>query len=257
MVDKIRRVDYSPAEFLEGVSNLSVDEIGLYWVGCSMMYARDGAIANDPKWIGRASGCSPRKARSLIAALLAKGKFKLDAEGRLINGRVNAVIDATHERIETARKGGEARASKIPRNRRENASNAARKSHENGGVYSDDNDLGVANHHHHHHHHHGEDSHSPHKESVSARGRNGAVSERDRGHGEGLSGWQPTADMVEAVKRARADLTDAIIASRTAEWREWVAGKPDQTRNVAKSWRWFLDRTHKPQQRPRRRSRIL
>ena len=61
MSDKARRYDYSPAEFLEGVSNLTVDEIGLYWVACSMMYAR--RQASPTTRTGSAAPPAARRAR--------------------------------------------------------------------------------------------------------------------------------------------------------------------------------------------------
>jgi uncharacterized protein YdaU (DUF1376 family) len=125
MSDKARRYDYSPAEFLEGVSNLTVDEIGLYWVACSMMYARRQPIANDPHWIARAAGCSSRKARSLIKSLLAKEKFSLDHANQLTNHRVMETILAAQTRMKVARNGGET-SSNRKRIGRENRAHSSR-----------------------------------------------------------------------------------------------------------------------------------
>lgn len=104
---KIRRVNFTPDEFLAGIQSLTVDEIGLYWVACSLIYSKGGPIDNDAFWLGRNGGCSSRKARSLVARLLAKGKLSLDNRGRLVNGRAVREIKSAEFRSKVARTAGE------------------------------------------------------------------------------------------------------------------------------------------------------
>lgn len=43
-MSKVRRVDYSPDEFLLGVTGMSAIDIAVYWVACSLMYSTGGGI---------------------------------------------------------------------------------------------------------------------------------------------------------------------------------------------------------------------
>lgn len=104
---KIRRVSFTPDEFLVGIQSLTVDEIGFYWVACSLIYSKGGPIDADSKWLGRNAGCSSRMARSLVDRLLAKGKLSLDNRGRLTNGRAVREIKSAESRSKVARTAGE------------------------------------------------------------------------------------------------------------------------------------------------------
>jgi uncharacterized protein YdaU (DUF1376 family) len=116
---KIRRVNYSPDEFLAAILSLTVDEIGLYWVACTLIYSKRGPIDCDSAWLGRVAGCSSRRARSLIDSLLAKGKLSLDNAGRLTNGRAISELKSAESRVKAARVGSES-AAKVRRTRAEN-----------------------------------------------------------------------------------------------------------------------------------------
>ena len=48
---KIRRVNYSPDEFLAAISSLTVEEIGFYWVCCTLIYSKRGPIDADSVWL--------------------------------------------------------------------------------------------------------------------------------------------------------------------------------------------------------------
>ena len=122
---KIRRVSFTPDEFLAGVQSLTVDEIGFYWVACTLIYSKGGPIDNDAFWLGRNAGCSSRKARSLVARLLAKGKLSLDNRGRLVNGRAVREIKSAELRSKVARTGGETSAN-VRRTRNEKRPDSAK-----------------------------------------------------------------------------------------------------------------------------------
>jgi uncharacterized protein YdaU (DUF1376 family) len=213
MVDKVRRVDYSPAEFLEGVSNLTVEEIGLFWVACSMMYAREESIANDAKWIGRAAGCSARKARSLIDALIAKKKLSIDGGGKLTNARAMAVISTTLRIIETARKGGERR-SKVPRNRRE--------THR---LWRDSNGLDVANH------------------------QPSTINQESKTHTHARASrwispdWEPSEGTIAELRKLRPDLSDARFEKRRRDFKRWLKTQQIDEADAAQTWIDFMRTT--------------
>jgi len=107
------------------VSNLTVDEIGLYWVACSMMYARRQPHRQRPALDRPRGRLLVAKARSLIKSLLAKEKFSLDDPNQLTNHRVMETILAAQTRMKVARNGGET-SSNRKRIGRENRAHSSR-----------------------------------------------------------------------------------------------------------------------------------
>lgn len=99
---KVRRIDFSPDEFLVGVADLKHDEIGPYWVACSLMYSRGGPIADDDAWIARACGCHVRTWRAIKARLIAVGKLTLE-DGLLSNDRCLREIESAQGRLKQSR----------------------------------------------------------------------------------------------------------------------------------------------------------
>ncbi len=95
---KIRRIDFSPDEFLVGVADLKHDEIGPYWVACSLMYSRGGPIADDDAWIARACGCHWRTWRRIKERLIEVGKLRATPDG-LINDRVLKELEKAQGRL--------------------------------------------------------------------------------------------------------------------------------------------------------------
>lgn len=75
----------NPKKFIRGVRGLGPDVIGAYAVILDLIYEDEDSCPNDPLWIGGILGCSARKARSLIATLVEKGKLTIREDGRLIN----------------------------------------------------------------------------------------------------------------------------------------------------------------------------
>jgi uncharacterized protein YdaU (DUF1376 family) len=125
---KIRRIDFSPDEFLTGVSNLAHDEIGPYWVACCLMYSRGGAIEDDDVWVAKACGAHVRTWRAIKARLVAKGKLQIEG-GFITNRRALTEIGKAQGRVKGAREAAEASA----KARRERA--------ENAGLSNDYNDI--------------------------------------------------------------------------------------------------------------------
>ena len=104
-MNKVRRIDYFPDEFLVGTSDLSLEERGAYWSVCSLIYSKGGPIDDDDVWLARAMATNPRKWRPIKASLLSKGKL-VAADGKLTNRRCETELAKTHHRIDEATKNG-------------------------------------------------------------------------------------------------------------------------------------------------------
>jgi uncharacterized protein YdaU (DUF1376 family) len=180
---KIRRVNYSPDEFLAGVQSLSVEEIGFYWVACSLIYSKGGPIDNDPRWLGRNAGCQPRRARRLIGQLLAKGKLSVDNAGRLTNGRAQREIKAATNRQRIASK-AQAIGQQIRNERAGNSPDSAKNKHLGRRRAAP---VGPAN------HESRVTSHSIHESDARARRDGEAPRARD-------DGLKPIADTLEKIR---------------------------------------------------------
>lgn len=112
---KIRRVDFSPDEWLAGTRTLSPEERGIYWDVCALIYSRGGPIADDEEWLRKALAVDVRTWRRIRAALIKAEKLReleIDGVAHLMNGRAEREILAAGGRIETAREGGKAKARK-------------------------------------------------------------------------------------------------------------------------------------------------
>lgn len=121
---KIRRVDFSPDEWIAGTRELTLEERGAYWDVCALLYSRGGPIANDDGWIGRALGCHVRTWRTIKARLIAVGKLAVDGDGLLTNGRVEREIKRAEGRVKQARVAAE-ESVKARRERDENAAQSS------------------------------------------------------------------------------------------------------------------------------------
>ena len=102
---KIRRVDFYPDEFLSGVDQLSPEEIGVYWSICSKIYSRGEVLPDDDREHARIFRLDPRTWRRIKAALVAKGKIRIE-DGTIINDRCMAELSKAGKRIEDARAAG-------------------------------------------------------------------------------------------------------------------------------------------------------
>lgn len=127
-MSKIRRVDFSPDEWLAGTRELTLEERGAYWDVCSLMYSRGGAIADDDAWVAKALSCNPRTWRAIKARLIKKGKLRIEAD-HIINLRTVREIQKAENRVNSARIGSE------------KSANARRTRVENAGLSLDFNDI--------------------------------------------------------------------------------------------------------------------
>lgn len=110
---KIRRVDFSPDEWLAGTRDLTLEERGAYWDICALMYSRGGPVADEEAWMARTLGCDVRRWRRIRARLIELGKLResvFDGRNCLTNSRAQREIAKATDRIDTAHRAAEASA---------------------------------------------------------------------------------------------------------------------------------------------------
>lgn len=106
---KIRRIDFSPDEWIAGTRELTLDERGAYWDVCALMYSRGGPIADDETWISKALTCHVRTWRAIRSRLIAKGKLS-SVGGNLCNGRTAREIEKAESRLRNSREAADSSA---------------------------------------------------------------------------------------------------------------------------------------------------
>lgn len=156
-MSKIRRVDFSPDEFLAGTTELDLEETGGYWKVCSLIYSRGGPVADDESWIAAAIVCHVRTWRKIRQRLLAVGKLRLVEIGgqpHLTNGRAERELGRATDRIDNAHRAADESARKRRLARESTVSNGsetldreptrARQQGEKQGELLKNNDLGQA-----------------------------------------------------------------------------------------------------------------
>ena len=81
-----------PADFIEGVAFLSLEECGAYTLLLDTLYACNGSVPDDGQALARIWKCNARKARRLRARLLGTGKIQIE-DGSLTNRRVKIELN--------------------------------------------------------------------------------------------------------------------------------------------------------------------
>lgn len=102
---KVRRVDYYPDEYIVGVSRMTFEQHGVYWMVCSLIMSNGGPIPNDPKWIGNLGGMGAARCRRIISDLVALGKLT-EKSGKIGQKRAEKELISAQKRIETAQENG-------------------------------------------------------------------------------------------------------------------------------------------------------
>lgn len=104
-MSKVRHIKYHPDEFLMGVAGMPPEQIGLYWLICSVIYSRGGPIPDDDAENARILRLDVRQYKRIKAALIERGKIRQEA-GCLTNSRCEAELVKAHKRIEDAQAAG-------------------------------------------------------------------------------------------------------------------------------------------------------
>jgi hypothetical protein len=168
-VSKVRRIDWSPDEWLAGTRGvLTQRETAVYDCVLNMIYSRGGEAPNDAKYIaGHFKPDSERDSRQARASLTAHTQQALDRlitldklrptpDGRwLTNGRADTELGKANERIVGAAKAGFASGRARRANRQPTGTQLAPNRHPRRSKASDNNDLDrtsvrITNHHYDH-----------------------------------------------------------------------------------------------------------
>lgn len=104
---KIRRIDFSPDEFIAGITALMrPEDLGVYWLICSLIYSRGEAIDDDPEWLaGIFKKTNPRTVRAALDRLVALEKVQ-QSDGQLMVNRCRIELEASANRVRTAAENG-------------------------------------------------------------------------------------------------------------------------------------------------------
>ncbi len=107
MASKVRRVDYSPDEYVTGVGGvLRADEQGIYWMICTLVMSSGGAFTRNDQRI--ASLCLIRQSDAcrITDKLIAMGKIEALDGGKLTQKRARSEVERSVNRIQIATENG-------------------------------------------------------------------------------------------------------------------------------------------------------
>jgi uncharacterized protein YdaU (DUF1376 family) len=74
-------IKFYPSDWLSGTRGLSAAETGVYITLITMMYEREGPVANEPKRLARQMGMTAAAFEKVVDELLGQGKILLTEEG--------------------------------------------------------------------------------------------------------------------------------------------------------------------------------
>lgn len=257
---KLRRFDFYPADYLEGISDLDDDhQVAVYTVAFVVMYARSGPIANDAKWINRMAKCrSVSDCRRHLDALINKQKLiEVDGGRRLINGRAARELDRTVRRVQNARANGRAGGRPIrPRTVADTFEDGSRKVRElslekpesvenqspkKPGGYHQSSVIDQQSY---------TDHKSPppsHTSSDAAReGAPNGASARAPKQGLLDEKWKPSDALLAQIRRGRPDLVGTFYDQRWADWLDWIRAKAPTTFNIESTFSSFMRNSKAP-----------
>lgn len=110
-MDRVFRIDLYPQEWLVLTAHMRPAQRGVFIQICCLIYAHRGPIENDADHIGRASNCSSRLARAIIAELLATGDLRM-RDGKISQTRCELELNKKRNHLESSSKGGRNKAEK-------------------------------------------------------------------------------------------------------------------------------------------------
>lgn len=150
---KVRRIDFSPDEFIAGVRDLrSLELVGAYWLICALIYSKGGPVDDDPAFMTRFLNVHGHKWRAIRDALLSTGKLLVTTHnGRraLTNERAEHELNAARHRSHVAGENSRKRWGqvKVPnRNHRQTLGKTPTKESRNGSFQRVSAPIGNPNH---------------------------------------------------------------------------------------------------------------
>ncbi len=132
MVEKFRRVNWYPDDWLSGTTELSLEEEGAYGRICMLIYSKSQMIPDNDRWLASMCRVSTRKWRTLRQALIDKGKITV-SDGLIHHERCRKELEKrakiARKQAESGSKGGrttaERRAKLLEHNDQDQASAVA------------------------------------------------------------------------------------------------------------------------------------
>jgi hypothetical protein len=119
-MSKVRRIDWSPSEWLSGTRGLGMDETAVYITVLNIIYDRAGACPNDAGFIAaqmvrsgqrnsQSQSGTTARTRHALGRLVDLGKLHVTPDGQgLTNGRAERELNKARERMRGAAQAGRA-----------------------------------------------------------------------------------------------------------------------------------------------------
>lgn len=219
---KIRRVDFSPDEWIAGTRELTLEERGAYWDVCALIYSRGGPIADDEAWIAKALLCHVRTWRTIRTRLIKVGKLA-SVDGQLINLRTLREIERAEGRLKSSRKAADLSA----KTRRERAENAELSNDYNDIPEAAASDYGGAI-----------------QQRATSNEHNPLLEEKDSlaQRAKPLPGdWRPTDDLIDRARKIRPDIQPARLDLETRGFIARMKADNRHSHDWGESWiGWIL-----------------
>lgn len=105
-MSKIRHVQFRPDEYIVGVSPLTAEQQGVFWMVCALIMSHGGPIPADHKRIAHLTNIRPSKAKRICDALIACGKLS-ESGGKLSQKRAETEVKSAQKRSENGSKSGQ------------------------------------------------------------------------------------------------------------------------------------------------------
>lgn len=102
---RVRRVDFSPGDWIGGTLGMTLEEEGLYIRLVTRIYNHGGPIPSDRAGLAHLCGVRPQVMRRVLDRLIAMGKFD-ETSGKLTSNRCETELKLAANRIETAQING-------------------------------------------------------------------------------------------------------------------------------------------------------
>lgn len=103
---KVRRIDFSPDEWLSGAMSLKADQRGCYVTIIMMIYSHGRPVLDSDRDNAHACNVTIEKWRTIRANLIEKGKLYLTEDGRISNRRCEIELERARARTDRARENG-------------------------------------------------------------------------------------------------------------------------------------------------------
>jgi len=102
---KIRRIDFSPGDWIGGTLGMTLEEEGLYVRLVARTYSFGASLDDDPKALAKLCQVRPQVIRRILSRLKLMGKFH-ETGGKLVSNRCETEMKLARNRLEQARFNG-------------------------------------------------------------------------------------------------------------------------------------------------------